>query len=235
MNEMVKRLMLVELRNKGFTQARYDPEKDTIFPTPDFPKLKIHEDEIWFPKEETDPPYVLNQKWDSREEQIRTFKELVYDTLLPILNKAKEMAVAWDNSPPMPIKDVSDFRLLSEYNKIILAARDDGERGLHFVTWEYSYDRKGVGQGHYTTDYEAAKKDFAARSGLIREKEIFKPEQLKQIYSALIFQGKNDDELTFDTEKEMNAVIEKLENICPDLKDWSKQIEQQQEAEPEFE
>jgi hypothetical protein len=34
MNEMLKRLMLVELRNKGFTQAQYDSEKDAIFPTP---------------------------------------------------------------------------------------------------------------------------------------------------------------------------------------------------------
>jgi len=53
----------------------------------------------------------------------------------------------------MPIKDVAEFRLLSECNKIVLAARDDGDRGLHFVTWEYSYDRKDVGAGHYRTRY----------------------------------------------------------------------------------
>ena len=63
------------------------------------------------------------------------------------------MAVVWNNAPPMPIKDVAEFRLLSEYNKIVLAARDDDDRGLHFVTWEYSYDCKGVGLGHYRTWY----------------------------------------------------------------------------------
>lgn len=227
MNEMLKRLMLVELRKQGFTQARYDPEKDVIFPTPDFPKIEMHEDEIWRPADEPNPPYILGQKWYSSEE---LSKKLVYGTLLPILNKTMEMTAAWENAPPMPIKDVSEFRLLSEYNNIVLAARDDGEYGLHFTTWQYSYDRKGVGLGHYTTDYEDAKKDFATRSGLIRENELFEPDQLKQIYSALLFQGKNDEELTYDTEKELQVVIKKLENICPDLKE----LQTQQEREPQI-
>lgn len=38
-------------------------------------------------------------------------------------------------------------------NKIVLVARDDGERGMHFVTWKYCYDRKSMGLGHYRTRY----------------------------------------------------------------------------------
>lgn len=234
MNEMLKRLMLVELRNQDFTQARYNPEKDAVLPSPDFPKIEMRENEIWMPREEK-PKYVLNQKFQTREELEAPARKLVYGTLLPILNKATEMTAAWENAPPMPIKDVSEFRLLSEYNNIVLAARDDGDYGLHFTTWEYSYDRKGVGHGHYTTDYEWAKKDFATRSGLIQEKVLFEPEQLKQIYSALLFQGKNDDELTYSTEKELHTVIEKLENICPDLKELQAPQEQEHEAEPALE
>jgi hypothetical protein len=158
-------------------------------------------------------------------------RKLVYGTLLPIFNNVTEMTAAWENAKPLPIRDVSEFRLFSEYNNILLAARDDGDYGLHFVTWEYSYDRKGVGQGHYTTNYDGAKKDFATRSGLIQEKILFQPEQLNQIYSALLFQGKNDDELTYATEKELQAVIKKLENICPDLKELQAQQEQQIERE----
>ncbi|MEN3005976.1 hypothetical protein [Dehalobacterium formicoaceticum] len=235
MNEMVKRLMLIELRNKGFTQARYDPEKDAIFPTPDYPKIEIHEDEIWYPNVTDDPPYILGKIWHSREEINAAMQKLVYNTLRPIQSNAVEMTAAWDKAAPMPIKDVAEFRLLSEYNNIVLAARDDGDYGVHFVTWQYSYNRKGVGQGHYTTHYEDAKKDFATRSGLIREKELFEPEQLKQIYSALLFQGKNDDELTFDTEQKLHDVIEKLENICPNLKNKPEQTEQEPEAEPALE
>jgi len=66
MNEMLKRLMLVELRKQGFTQARYDSEKDAVLPTPDFPKIEMRENEIWFPREE--PKYVLGEKFQTREE-----------------------------------------------------------------------------------------------------------------------------------------------------------------------
>jgi hypothetical protein len=231
---MLKRLLLVELRKQGFTQAWYDPEKDAVLPTPDFPKIEMRENEIWFPREE-EPKYVLGEKFQTREELEAPARKLVYGTLLPIFNNVTEMTAAWENAKPLPIRDVSEFHLLSEYNNIVLAARDDGDYGLHFVTWEYSYDRKGVGQGHYTTDYEGAKKDFATRSGLIQEKTLFQPEQLKQIYSALLFQGKNDDELTYETEKGLHAVIEKLETICPDLKELQAQQEQEHEAEPELE
>lgn len=232
MNEILKRLMLVELREQGFTQARYDPEKDAVLPTPDFPKIEMRETEVRFPREE-EPKYVLGKKFQTREELEAPARKLVYHTLLPILNKATEMTAAWENAKPLPIRDVSEFRLLSEYNNIVLAARDDGDYGLHFVTWEYSFDRKGVGQGHYTTDYEGVKKDFATRSGLIQEEILFQPEQLKQIYTALLFQGKNDDELTYETENGLRTVIEKLENICPDLKELQAQQEQEQQVERE--
>lgn len=239
MNEMLKRLMLAELHKQGYQRARYDEKKDAVLPSHDFPEILMKENEIWRPREEPDPPYVLGEVWQSGKEKAETVRKLVYRTFLPILNKATEMTAAWENAKPMPIRDVSEFRLLSEYNNIVLAARDDGDRGLHFTTWTYSYDRKGVGQGHYTTNYEEAKKDFATRSGLIQEKILFQPEQLKQIYLALLFQGKNDDELSYDTEKKLHTVIEKLENICPELKELQAQQAREQqngqehEAEPE--
>lgn len=231
MNEMLKRLMLVELREQGFTQARYDPQKDVVFPSPDFPEIEMRETEIRLPHKE--PKYVLGKRFQSHEELEAHTRKLTYDTLLPLFNKVTEMTAAWGNAKPLPIRDVSEFRLLSEYNNIVLAARDDGDYGLHFVTWEYSFDRKSMGQGHYTTDYECAKKDFATRSGLIQEKVLFEPEQLRQIYSALLFQGKNDDELTYCTEKELHAIIKKLENIFPGLKGL--QVRQEQEHEVELE
>lgn len=235
MNEMLKRLMLVELGNEGFAQARYDPEKDAIFPTPDFPKIEMREGEIWRPREE-EPKYILGKIWHSREELEAPARKLTYGTLLPILNKATEMTAAWENAPPITVNDDDEkYRKLSEYGQIVLAARDDGDAGLHFVTWEYSFDRKGVGLGHYTTNYDEAKKEFATRSGLIQEKTLFQPEQYKQIYSALLFQGKNDNELTYDAEKELHTVIEKIESICPDLKELKAQQEQEHEAEPELE
>lgn len=194
MNEMLKRLLLVELRKQGFTQARYDPEKDAVLPTPDFPKIEMRENEIWFPREE--PKYVLGEKFQTREELEAPVRKLTYGTLLPIFNNVTEMTAAWENAMPITVNDDNEkYRKLSEYGRIVLAARDDGDYGLHFVTWEYSYDRKGVGQGHYTTDYEGAKKDFATRSGLIQEKILFQPDQLKKSTQRFSFREKTTTSL----------------------------------------
>ena len=229
MNEMVKRLMQIGLRNKGFTDVKYDSEKDAMFLGLDSAKIEIYQDEIRFPKITEVPSLVHGQQWESLEEVNAYIRNLVYGILRPIQNSAVEITTAWDKAKPMPIEDVSKFRSLSEYNNIVLAARDDGSYGLHFVTWRYTHNRQCVEHGNYTNDYEKSKKDFAIRSGLIREKEVFDTEQLKQIYSALLFQGQNDCELTYDMGKELHTVIEKLENICPDLMAEPLQSEQEQE------
>ena len=48
---------------------------------------------------------------------------------------------------------------------------------------ELDYDRTGVVHGHYFMEnYDAAKQDFATRSGLIQTEQLFSPEQLTEIY-----------------------------------------------------
>ena len=88
----------------------------------------------------------------------------------------------------MRIPDVNNYRLLSEHGKVLLAAQEDGEQGLHFVTWEYSYNRTGVNHEHYSTDYEGTKRDFAVRSGLFSEK-WFLPRKNCRKYTLLLFFG----------------------------------------------
>ena len=54
--------------------------------------------------------------------------------------------------------------------------------GAQFVTWDWSFDRKGVCHGHYYTglyssgNYDAVKRDFAVRSGLIPKQQLFREE-----------------------------------------------------------
>ena len=60
------------------------------------------------------------------------------------------------------------------------------ERGVQFVTWEWDFDREGVHHGHYfQEDYDAAKRDFTVRGGLVQKDALFEPEQLAEIYRAL--------------------------------------------------
>ena len=232
MNELKKRFILIDLRNRGY-DATYDADKDAIMPNHrDFPNVGIKEDGFLLPKLDG---LGWGHGWThifSTEQRTAHQRDFVYQEFEPIRARAVELAYAWENAAPMTTEGVSNFRLLSEHGKVVFAARDDGANGFNFATWQYNYDREGFEHGHYTRDYEAAKKDFAVRSGLISADALFAPEQLKQIYSALVFQGKNDDSLTFDTEKDLQAVIEKLEELSPDLKDSiSEGYSAEQEAE----
>lgn len=233
MDDLIRRQLLVELHRADYHEAYYDEERDAILPMDkEFPGIRIYNDEIRMPRLEQ-PPYILGQKAVFREDLQARQNDLVYNVFRPITDRVNEMAYAWRNALSMKDQDVAEFRLLSEYGKIVLAARDDGVYGLHFVTWEYGYDRRSVGLGHYTMDYEAAKRDFALRAGLIPEKQLFEKDELKQMYSALIFQGRNDDELTFEQEKSLRDIIQKLEDISGDIKDSQNPPAQDYEVEPE--
>ena len=106
--------------------------------------------------------------------------------------------------------------------------------GTQFVTWDRDFDHRGVSHGHYYTglyasgNYEAAKRDFATRSGLIPEQQVFREEQLIEIYRCCADTLQNDAALSYKREKAIQEVQEQIEQCLPDV------IEriQQQEAEP---
>lgn len=106
------------------------------------------------------------------------------------------------------------------------------DSSLHFVTWEYSYDRTGVMWGHYYGDnYAGAKEDFAVRAGLIDKDKLFSKEELVVLHDACAFRGKNDDEISFDDEKKLQGVLDKVEQNIPGLIFDSREQENEHEAE----
>ena len=106
--------------------------------------------------------------------------------------------------------------------------------GTQFVTWDRDFDHKGVSHGHYYTglyasgNYEAAKRDFATRSGLIPEPQVFREEQLVEIYRCCKDTLQNDTALSYKREKAIQEVQEQIEQCLSDI---AERI-QQQEAEP---
>jgi len=120
------------------------------------------------------------------------------------------------NAKPLDCNSVRDFRLISEFGNHLLAATQSEDNEIRFVTWQYDYDRSGVTLGHYyETNYEGALKDFIVRSGLIDENQLFTGEEMTVLYQSCVFRGKNDDDLTFESEQELHTVIEKLEGNLP--------------------
>lgn len=72
-------------------------------------------------------------------------------------------------------------------------------------------------------------KDFTVRSGLIDENQLFTEEEVAVLYQSCVFRGKNDDDLTFESEQELHTVIEKLERNLPQQSMAQEAIQEQED------
>ena len=148
-------------------------------------------------------------------------RELYYE-VLENAHEVSEYLKQMERSPSLCAEDLRDsFKLLAEYkNTVLCACQYDNGRGVQFVTWNYTYDRKGVTLGHYFgNDYRAAKQDFAVRSGLVQEQRVFSDEQLSEIYRCVKFTEENALILTDESYKTLQKISDQIEQIVPDAMD----------------
>ena len=77
-------------------------------------------------------------------------------------------------------------------------------------------------------NYDAAKQDFATRSGLIQKEQLFSPEQLTEIYRCCT-DSVNEDffELTDKQVELIHSVQQQIRVCVPDL---DERVRQQEEA-----
>lgn len=145
-----------------------------------------------------------------------------YDLTRSTAYSAREYVNALENAPLMKamLMDIDDaYRQLCEYNSYVLDGMELPQNmGYQFVTWQYSYDRKGVGLSHYfMNNYEGAKKDFAKRTELVPENKLFNKEQLHAIYEALHFSRGNNSYLTFEQDEVLEKIQRQIESAVPDV------------------
>ena len=100
-----------------------------------------------------------------------------------IAAKTLEYMTAMEAAPQLKASGLDgDYRILADFGGTVLAGTPS-KYGVQFVTWDWDYDRTGVVHGHYFMEnYDAAKQDFATRSGLIQKEQLFSPEQLTEIF-----------------------------------------------------
>ena len=141
------------------------------------------------------------------------------DALQTVIDTAKmtsEYMAILEYAPRLKATDLTgDYRILADFGDAVLAGHPT-ERGVQFVTWEWDSDRKGVHYGHYfQDDYEAAKRDFTVRSGLVPKDALFEPEQLAEIYRALRFVREQDETLSFGRDQELAELMEQVGGLLP--------------------
>ena len=137
-------------------------------------------------------------------------------TVIDIAKMTSEYMSILEYAPRLKATDLTgDYRILADFGDAVLAGHPT-ERGVQFVTWEWDFDREGVHHGHYfQDDYEAAKRDFTVRSGLVQKDTLFEPEQLAQIYRALRFVREQDETLSFGRDQELAELMEQVDGLLP--------------------
>ena len=141
------------------------------------------------------------------------------DTLQAVIDTAKmtsEYMAILETAPRLKATDLTgDYRILADFGDAVLAGHPT-ERGVQFVTWEWDFDRKGVHHGHYfQDDYDAAKRDFTVRGGLVQKDALFEPEQLAEIYRTLAFVREQDESLSFGRDQELKELMEQVGGLLP--------------------
>ena len=141
------------------------------------------------------------------------------DALQSVIDTAKmtsEYMAILENAPRLKASGLhGDYRILADFGDAVLAGHPT-ERGVQFVTWEWDFDREGVHHGHYfQDDYEAAKRDFTLRSGLVQKGALFEPEQLAEIYCALAFVCEQDETLSCGRDQELAELMDQVGGLLP--------------------
>ena len=133
-----------------------------------------------------------------------------------IAAKTLEYMTAMEAAPQLKASGLDgDYRILADFGGTVLAGTPS-KYGVQFVTWEWDSDRKGVHYGHYfQDDYEAAKRDFTVRSGLVPKDALFEPEQLAEIYRALRLVREQDESLSFGRDRELAELMEQVGGLLP--------------------
>jgi len=107
---------------------------------------------------------------------------------------------------------------INEHNGVALACK-------HHPLFEYvlSTYRKDVENGglpiqrQYFYNKENAFESFAVRSGLIDEKKLFSETEMKIIHAGLVKMRTIDDDLTHDDLDSVERLVDKIEDVIPEL------------------
>ena len=138
-------------------------------------------------------------------------------TVIDTVKMTSEYMAILETAPRLKASGLDgDYRVLADFGDAVLAGHPT-ERGVQFVTWEWDFDREGVHHGHYfQDDYDAAKRDFTVRGGLIQKDALFEPEQLAEIYRALRFVREQDESLSFGRDQELAELMEQVGKSLPE-------------------
>lgn len=150
-------------------------------------------------------------------------REVAKDRTYKVVSSVAQYMAQMELAPFLNAVGLEDkYKVLADFNGVVLAGCQT-EHGVQFVTWDWSHDREGVCYGHYYTglyapgNYDAAKQDFAVRSGLISKEQVFEKNQLVEIYRCCTDTLQGSFSLTYKQEQTIASVRDQIEELIPDI------------------
>ena len=155
---------------------------------------------------------IVNDNPYLSEEYIGKIAE-VQNELLTV----KEYISLYEHAPQMKAADVSDYRQLASFGDTVLAATYSEKNGFMFCTWKQNADGDSVFWGDYSPNYEYVKEAFAVRSGLVSKHRLFSENESADLCRCVDFTKGNCETLTYEQERQLDKLQEKLTDGYPSL------------------
>ena len=131
----------------------------------------------------------------------------------------REYVGLYERSPHMKPKDVQNYRKLSEYGDVVLAGMYSQKHGFMFCSWRQSDGGKYLAHGDYSPDYLSSKENYAVRAGLVSKDKLFTKEEAEELFKCAAFARDNCESLTYEQDRGLMELMEKLQTTYPHLKD----------------
>ena len=117
------------------------------------------------------------------------------------------------------IADIQDeISTVREYvGDTVLAATYNEKNGFMFCTWKQNESGDSVFWGDYSPNYEYVKEAFAVRSGLVSKDRLFSENESADLCRCVDFTKGNCETLTYEQERQLYKLQEKLTDAYPSL------------------
>lgn len=192
-------------------------------------------------KEPSSPDYLVDIFYRDRQIAFFTKQEAiiknpfvdVQDKLVErVQNIAKTTAIACGICSEKPFEDEKATKLpnnvikINEHNGVVLACKHHSLFDYVLSTYKVDTENNNAAmQRQYFYNKEQAFESFATRSGLIDEKKLFSETELKILHSGLIKMRTIDNDLTADDLDSAERLVDKIEDLIPELSKKEKSID----------
>ena len=143
----------------------------------------------------------------------------VFSHLVDDAEVVREYVGLYVSAPQMQPKDVQNYRKFSEYGDVVFAGMYSEKHGFMFCSWRQSDGGKYLAHGDYSPDYLSSKENYAVRAGLIVKDKIFTQAEAEELFKCAAFARDNCDSLTYEQDRGLMELMEKLQDAYPSLKE----------------